>query len=163
MIAVAIQTAIVPPFSLLGGQPDLIFLLVVSWSLNAPLEQGVVWAFVGGLCKDLMSAAPLGTSTLGIILIVFGIRVVRLQIYSVGLFTLVWIVLLGTLIQQLLTFIIIMSAGFSPAFADQLGYGIVLEEISYIILPTIVYNLVAIVPIYWFVRRIQQWIGLESR
>ncbi len=155
-LAIAIQTAIVPQFSLLGGQPDLIFLLVIGWSLNAPLEQGVIWAFVGGLCKDLMSAAPLGTSTFGMIVIIFGVYSIRSQIYSIGIFTLVWVVLLGTLIQQLLTFIVIMAAGFAPAFADRLGYGIVLEEISYIILPTIVYNLVVILPTYWFVRLIQR-------
>lgn len=160
LLAVAVQTAIVPQFSLLGGQPDLIFLLVVSWSLNAPLEQGIIWAFVGGVSRDLMSAAPLGTSTLGMVIVIFGMYRLRSQIYSVGFFTLVWVVFLGTLIYQFLILIIVMAAGFAPAFADRLGYGIVLDEISHIILPTVVYNLVVMLPVYWFVRRIQRRIGL---
>jgi rod shape-determining protein MreD len=127
----------------------------MSWALNASLEQGIVWAFIGGICKDLLSAAPLGTSVLGMLIIIFAMHSIRSHFYSVGIFTLLWVTLAGTIVQQLSIFIILLITGFAPAFASRLGYGIVLQQISYITLPTIVYNLALILPIYWMVRRIQ--------
>lgn len=163
VLAAVLQVTLMPQISILGGRPDLIFLIVVSWSLNSSLEEAVLWAFVGGISKDLLSAAPLGTSTLGLIIILFAVHSIREQVYSVGLFTLIWVSILGSLFQQITILIIVYLAGFQPAFADTVGYGAVIDQIGYFVIPTIVYNLVAILPVYWFVRRLQIRIGLNER
>ena len=131
-------------------------LLVVAWSLNVPLEQGILWAVIGGLCKDLLSAAPLGTSIIGMVLLLSFVSLVRQQLYSVGVFTLVWVIMLGTVMQFSTTLLILFTSGFQPAFGSQLGYNVVFLEISTILLPTIVYNLIGIFPMYWLVRRLQR-------
>jgi rod shape-determining protein MreD len=155
-LASVLQVSFVPQLRILNGIPDLVLLIVLSWSLNTTLEDGVIWAFVGGICKDLLSAAPLGTSVVGMVIVVFGIHAIREQIYSVGLFTLIWSTLLGTTFQQFTVLVILLLAGYGPAFGDRLGYGIVLDSITSIILPTVFYNLLLILPVYGFVRRIQQ-------
>jgi rod shape-determining protein MreD len=155
-LAAALQVTLAPRISILGGTPDLVLLVVVAWSLNVALEQGILWAIVGGLCKDLLSAAPLGTSIIGMVLLLSVVSLVRQQLYAVGVFTLVWVILLGTVVQFVTTLVILFASGFQPAFADQLGYGVVFQEISYILLPTIVYNLIGIFPTYWVVRRLQR-------
>lgn len=161
-LAAALQASVMPQISILGGQPDLVFLLVISWTLNTTLEQGVTWAFVGGIIKDLLSAAPLGTSAFGLLIIVFGIHTLRQQLYSVGIFTLIWVTVLGTLFQQITVMVIlVVIGGFPPALADQVGYGALIQSITIIILPTVFYNLILILPIYALVRRIQR--PLEGR
>lgn len=155
-LAAALQASVVPQLSVLGGRIDLVFLLVISWALNAPLEQGVTWAFVGGIVKDLLSAAPLGTTTFGLLIVVFAIYALRQQLYNVGIFTLIWVTVLGTLFQQIVILIILFISGFQPANADRLGYGVVFQEITYTVLPTVFYNLVLILPVYWLVRHIQR-------
>lgn len=155
-LAAALQVSLAPHISILGGTPDLVLLVVVAWSLNATLEQGVLWAVIGGLCKDLLSAAPLGTSIVGMVLLLSFVSLVRQQLYAVGVFTLVWVIMLGTVIQFVTTIIILVGSGFEPAFTNQLGYGVIFQEISYILLPTIVYNLIGIFPTYWVVRRLQR-------
>ncbi len=124
-------------------------------SIFGGLEEGVVWAFVGGICNDLLSAAPLGTSIVGMVLLVFMVHALRRQIYTVGLFTLIWVVLLGTLFQHIVIIVILMLTGFAPAFSSQLGYGVIVQQFTSLILPTMVYNLIVIVPIYAFTRSIQ--------
>lgn len=163
ILAAALQVTVLPQISILGGRPDLVFLVTVSWALNTTLEQGVLWAFVGGLCKDLLSAAPLGSSIPGVLIIVFMIHALRQQIYSVGLFTLIWVSVLGTAFQQVSIILILYAVGFQPAFASQLGYGVLGEQIGYFILPTVAYNLFAIVPVYWTVRQVQRRIGATER
>lgn len=159
VLAAALQASLAPQISFLGGRPDLVLLLVLSWSLNVSLEQGVTWAFVGGIAKDLLSAAPIGTTSFGMVILVFGIHAVRQQLYSVGLFTLIWVVVGGTVFQQLISTTILLLSGFQPV----LGLGVVIEELSYILLPTIFYNLVLILPVYGFVRFIQRRIHPDAR
>ncbi|MBL8162572.1 MAG: rod shape-determining protein MreD [Anaerolineae bacterium] len=159
ILAAALQVSLMPQMSILGGRPDLVLLLVLSWSLNVSLEQGVVWAFVGGIVKDLLSAAPLGTTSFGMVILIFGIHAVRRQLYSVGLFTLIWVVVGGTIFQQLVSMSILLMSGFQP----ELGFGVVVEELSYILLPTIFYNLVLILPVYMFVRFTQRRLNQNAR
>ncbi|MCA0453519.1 MAG: rod shape-determining protein MreD [Chloroflexi bacterium] len=163
MLAAAIQVTVMPQISIFGGRPDIVLLIVSAWSLNTSLEQGVLWAFVGGICKDLLSAAPIGTSIVGMVLIIFAIHAIRQQLFSVGFFTLVWVSVLGTIIQQFTILIILLSTGFQPQYVDQLGYGVVLDQIRLFIVPSIVYNLIGIMPVYWFVRAIQRALGTDLR
>ena len=163
MLAAALQVTVMPQISFLGGRPDLVLLIIISWSLNSTLEQAVLWAFMGGICKDLLSAAPLGTSVIGLILIVFAINIIRQQLFSVGIFTLIWVTLVGTVIEQVSIFIILLLSGFQPEFASQLGYGIIVDQFRLFIVPTIVYNLIGIIPVYVIVRLIQRAVGTNLR
>jgi rod shape-determining protein MreD len=162
-LAVTLQVTVVPQFAILGGRPDLVFLLVIAWTLNSDLEEAVTWAFVGGLMKDLMSINPLGTSIVGMVIVVFGIYFVRQQIYNIGLIALTWIILLGTLVQQITTLIILFITGFQPISMSILGLTPLVQEIAYVIPPTMIYNLVAIFPVYWLVRRVQRRVVRERR
>lgn len=153
-LAAILQASIVPQFSILGGRPDLVFLLVVSWALNAPLVEGLVWAFVGGVLQDLMSAAPTGTSVIGLVLIVFALDVLRQQVYRVGLITLMWVALVGTLVQQIVVMIVLSLSGFGIPFVN---------NFSYVVLPTVFYNFVLIFPVYFFARQIQKRVAGRAR
>ena len=163
MLAAALQVTLMPQISFWGGRPDLVLLVAVSWALNSTLEQAVLWAFVGGICKDLLSAAPIGTSIIGLILIIFAIHAVREQLFSVGLFTLIWVSLIGTIVQELSIFLILMFSGFQPEFASQFGYGVIVEQFRLFIVPTIVYNLIGMLPVYIIVRLIQRAVGTNLR
>ncbi len=146
-LAAMAQTTFMPQIRILGGAPDLVFLLVLAWSINAPLETGVAWAFAGGLLQDLLSASPTGASAVGMILMVFGISQINRQVYGIGLAVLVGLVLVGTLLQQVMLMIILALSGFTI-------YPI--ENFTYVVVPTMAYNLVFIFPIYWIVRRVQK-------
>jgi rod shape-determining protein MreD len=162
-LAAILQITVMPRLSLLGGHPDLVLLIVLSWTLNSTLEQAIVWAFVGGITTDLLSAAPLGTSVVGMVIIIFFVHTARQQIYTVGIFTLLWVAILGTLVQHITIIIILLLTGFSPAFSSQLGYGVVFQDMTSLIFPTMLYNLIVILPIYGFTRRIQIRTGQDKR
>lgn len=40
-------------------------MLVVAWSIRRGIEDGIVWAIIGGIAVDLLSAAPFGASVIG--------------------------------------------------------------------------------------------------
>ena len=152
-LAVVLQSTVMPQIRILGGEPDLVFLLVLSWSINGRLEQGVTWAFVGGIAQDLLSAAPTGASVLGMIAVVFGIDRLKQQVYRVGFLLIVGLVIVGTVVQKVTFMIVAAFAGFTISPVD---------NFAYIILPTVAYNLLFIWPIYWVVRRVQRRSAAEQ-
>jgi rod shape-determining protein MreD len=145
IIAAALQVSFMPQIRILGGEPDLTFLIVLSWAVNARLEEGIVWAFVGGSARDLLTAAPTGASVLGMLILVFGIDRLRQQVFGIGLIAMIGLVIGGTILQEIIYMGVIALAGYQIR---------PIEMFSYTLLPTVAYNLVFIWPIYWFVQRV---------
>ncbi len=146
VLAVILQSSVIPQIRIFGGEPDLLFLMLLSWSINGRIEQNVTWAFVGGITQDLLSAAPAGTSVVGLVLIVFGIDQLKQQVYRIGFMLVLGLVIAGTVLQKVVVMLIAGFSGFTVA---------PIQNFTYVILPTIAYNLVFIGPVYWLVRRIQ--------
>ena len=152
--AAILQSTFVPQIRILGGGPDLVFLFVLAWALNTRIENGVTWAFVGGILQDTLSAAPTGASAIGMILLVFLINQINRQVYGVSLAVIAALVLAGTLMQQVIMMLVLRLSGFAinP-----------IESFTYVVVPTMAYNFVFIWPIYWFVRRLQKRYTRDGR
>lgn len=153
-IVAVLQATIVPQIRLLGGGPDLVYLTVLAWSIHADLDSSVVWAFVGGICVDVLSNNPTGTTSMGLLLTVFAVSGIGQQVYRIGIVILAGIVLLGTTIQQLTIMGILTLSGYDVQWLTSIGF---------VVAPTILYNLVLIWPIYWIVRRFQRRIERRTR
>ena len=145
IIAATLQVSFAPQIRILGGEPDLTFLVVLSWAMNARLDEGVVWAFVGGITSDLLTSAPTGTSVIGMLLIVFALHRLRQQVFGLGIVTLVGAVVFGTILQQTIYMLVNAIVGYEVHL---------IEMFAYVVLPTVAYNLVFIWPVYWIVRRL---------
>jgi len=61
-----VQVTVSPNFELYGVTPQLLFLITIVWALYYGLQQGLIWAFVGGILIDLFSAGPMGASSLAL-------------------------------------------------------------------------------------------------
>jgi rod shape-determining protein MreD len=57
LIAV-VEATVLPHLRVGNAQPDLTLLVVGAWSLRRGIEEGGIWAFVGGIALDLLSAGP---------------------------------------------------------------------------------------------------------
>jgi rod shape-determining protein MreD len=143
----AIQASVMPHVRFWDGAPDLVFLFVLSWSIHAPLDEGVTWALVGGIMQDLLSIAPVGMSSIGMILIVFAVHYLSRQVQRVGFFLIIGLVLAGSLFQQMMIWLLFGVLGFTTNLID---------DFSFVIIPTIIYNLALIWPVYGMARLIQR-------
>lgn len=153
-LAAVLQAGVVPHIRFLGGGPDLVFLAVLAWAVYAPLEQAVLWAFVGGIMQDLLSAAPLGMSSVGLVLVVFMVYAVRGQVYSVNLLLLALLLLAGVAVQQVVLLALLAFTG--------LPLNLV-RDLNYVVFPTIAYNLVLFWPVYLVMRRLQRRYATDRR
>ncbi len=78
MIVLAIvQSTILPKFPVLGFVPLLVLLVALAWGLLHTLEEGVAWAFIGGLLIDLFSVGPLGATSLALMAAVTAVILIQ--------------------------------------------------------------------------------------
>lgn len=147
LLAVAVQSSLLPQFRVYSGQPDLVLLLVLAWSVHADLEEGLLWAFFGGISQDLMSFLPLGSSTMGLVIGVFTIYWVRRQIFKLNIIVVVAIVMIMVVLQQ------IIQLGVLTLIGWDLG---LISVIRYAMIPSFLYNLALFVPVYVVLRLIQR-------
>lgn len=67
MLVLAIfQATVLPKFPILGFVPLPVLLVALAWGLLHTLEEGVAWAFVGGIFIDLFSIGPMGSTSLAL-------------------------------------------------------------------------------------------------
>lgn len=62
-----IQTTVLSRVSVLGGRPNLMLLVILIWAVVRGIDEGLIWAFVGGLILDLLSGGPLASIALALL------------------------------------------------------------------------------------------------
>lgn len=102
LIAAVLQSTWLEGIRVVGGRPDLVLLLAVTWSIIRGAEEGALWGFIGGVFCDLLSGSGLGLWTLSLTIVGFlagqrwvhalGPTVIRLALMSA----------LGTLLGHLI-------------------------------------------------------------
>lgn len=129
------------------GQLSLIMLLVICWSLRSSLADAFVWALVGGIMLDLLSILPIGASSAALVLIVFVVNGVGQQLLRLRILILLIITALATVFMTAYTLFALALMGNS--------YDIPMLA-RFMLLPTMIYNLACVIPIYALVRMAQR-------
>jgi rod shape-determining protein MreD len=132
-----------PSLSWSGVMPDLMLLVVVSWSLLRGTREGLLWALGGGLLLDLMSGGP------------FGVAVVSLALSSV-------IIGMGELNVARDSLWLPLVASVLATAAYNLSYWAILQVtgrffytvhgLLQLMGPSVMLNAIAMYPTYWATR-----------
>lgn len=70
LIAALVDTSVMPELRIAGARADLVFTLAIVATMIMGVEDGLVWAFLGGLMLDMLTPArPLGATTLALLLV----------------------------------------------------------------------------------------------
>ncbi|MCS7219942.1 MAG: rod shape-determining protein MreD [Anaerolineae bacterium] len=109
-----LQSVLLPLIAILGVQPDLILLAVMSWTLLRGLVEGLVWAFIGGLWLDLLSGGPFGLSSLVLVLVVFLISLLEANLFREHII-LVMVIAIGAGLLHGALYLLLLRLGGHPA------------------------------------------------
>jgi cell shape-determining protein MreD len=123
-------------------------LVVGAWSLRRGVEEGAVWAFIGGIFLDLLSAGPPSAHLFALLAasLVLGVDpstgLARRQVQSAGgsPFGLIVGVVLGTLVYHLVLLTALQLAGYAVEWQD---------ASTRIIVPHMIFNL-AMMPLVYY-------------
>src|SRR4051812_3511294 len=114
-------------------------MLVLSWTLLADTEEGMIWAVVGGVIQDLTTGLPTGTSALALVVVAFTANIVLGPVGRGNVIFPPIVIVVGTVLYHLLLIVLLAVLGRGVTF----NYAL-----TYITFPTVVFNLVLILPVF---------------
>jgi len=120
LLAALLQTTALPSMTILGVKPEMMLLIVLAWSLLRGVEEGLLWAFVGGLMLDFFSGGPLGASTLALLAVSFLSGLTRGSVTRASFLLPMGVALAGTLLFQGLFLLVVQLARGNVPWADSL-------------------------------------------
>lgn len=135
-LLMVIQSAILPRFPIFVMVPQLELLAALAWGLLRGPNEGVVWAFVGGVLFDLFSTGPMGATPLALMIAVLAVSFVQANLPPNRFLWPIFLGGLGALIYLLVYYGVARLSGKSPAGFTNL--------VSIILL-----HAVFMIPIYW--------------
>jgi len=148
LLTVAIlQTSAMPSLLPWGIRPDLMLLVVVSWSLLRGTREGLVWALGGGLLLDLFSGGPLGAATISLALSNLVISLGGLNIVRSFLWLPLAASTLATAIYDTAYLVILQLSGRPVQWVPNL---------LQVVVPSMIWNALGMYPIYGCMRWVQQ-------
>ena len=82
-----LQSAVVSQLRLADGQADLVLVVVVAWALTGRSQEAMVLGLAGGLFLDLLSALPLGSTALALVLVAYVVSLTEGRLWGAHLLT----------------------------------------------------------------------------
>lgn len=141
------QASLVPFVAPPGVRLDLVLVLVVIWGILRGPREGLVWAFIGGVCLDLTSGGPWGTAPLALVVVAFCTSVGEVNLFKSSVLLPVLIVFWATIFFALVYLFLLRSQQFP---VDWLGM------IRTVIIPSAILNAVSAVPAYYVLSRLER-------
>ncbi len=120
LLAAVLQSVWVDGIRVIGGRPDLVLLLVVTWSIIRGANEGALWGFIGGMFCDLLSGSGFGLWTVSLTAV--GLLVGQPWVHSLGptVIRLALMSAVGTLFGHLVLLLTMSLLG----YAVEIGRGI---------------------------------------
>ncbi len=144
VILTIVQTTVLPRLPLFEVIPSLPFLVALAWSLLSSLEEGIVWAFIGGLFMDIFTIAPVGGLSLTYMAATVGASLIYDLLPANRIVVPTLTAAVATMLQQLLYMLYLRL------------FGITISVSLTGILQIIMENVFVFLPIYWLLYLIRR-------
>jgi rod shape-determining protein MreD len=145
-LVAVLQSAVLRQIQFAGGNLDLLFLIILCWSMLRPTE-GLVWAALGGLFADLLSGGPFGATAVVYLLAALAAGQIQGRLWGSHPLIVMGLALLGTGMSHLLGLAILGLIG-RPL---DVGYAL-----AYVTLPTAFINVALVLPVYSALRALNR-------
>lgn len=137
---VIIQTTVMPHLTILGVKPDLMLLVVISWSLLRGAKEGLIWALIGGIGLDLVSGAPFGTLTGALVALSLVAGLGQLSVFRTHIALPLIAALVATLIYDLFFLLLLQVRGCSISWTDSLIKVVLPSMLFNVLLSPLIYK-----------------------
>jgi rod shape-determining protein MreD len=64
-----LQVSVAGHLAIRGALPAIVLICVVDWGILRGTDEGMLWAFIAGLCLDVFSGWPPGTNTVALVIV----------------------------------------------------------------------------------------------
>lgn len=148
VVALFLQVAVVPFFSIGGVKPDLLLVVVVCAALLGGAQRGAVLGAGAGLLMDLASAHTTGVTMLAKMVTGYMIGLAEQQVFKENVFLPMFALLVATVVHGLLFFGVLFLLGQPVYWRQAAVYGTALPA---------VYNAFVAVFVHPIIYRLDRW------
>ena len=138
-----LQTSVISRIMLLGGNADLVMLVLAAWGLQERTRGVWVWGAAAGLLVGVVSGVPWYIYLIGYLAVIGMAQLLVRRIWQAPLLAMFLVTLIGTLELLMLTYIQ------RTLFVVSLPFG---EVFTVIVLPSVLLNLLLAIPIHAIIR-----------
>ena len=152
-LLLVIQSAVVNRIPLLLGVPDLILLVITAWALQERVRSAWQWAIIGGLLVGYMSFLPIAIPLGGYLFATALALAFRRRIWQIPILAMFAVIFVASTSTQLATALYLSISGALITWLDALNM---------IVLPSLILNLILVVPIYALIKDLAEWLHPEE-
>lgn len=131
------QASLLGLFTIYGVKPELVLIVILTWSLTFGSSATLVWAFIGGIWLDIFSGGPMGASSIALMAasLVAGIGYRSLSRFNI--LVPLFVVVVGSLTFSFVYLGILELLDATGLLSGSLDLGAAVENIVF---PTMLYN-----------------------
>jgi rod shape-determining protein MreD len=148
-----LQSTLMPHITIWGVHPDLVLMVVTSWSLLRGAQEGMLWALLGGIACDLFSGGTFGVCTLPLLLVSFASSLGESNVFRFDLLIPILVIPLATLVYNGIIMVLLGLLGWPVAWGD---------DLVRIIFPAMLVNTLAMPLVYLVMRTLDRHTGREE-
>ncbi|MFC2065355.1 hypothetical protein ACFLXB_09705 [Chloroflexota bacterium] len=152
-LSLLLQIGIISRVNLLSGNADLFLAILVSWSLQSRVRSAWFWAVFAGLLVGYVSALPWYLVLAGYLVTIGASFLIKQRIWQSLLLEVFILIIFGTLMTHILSIAYLVVSGSDINL---------IEVLSMITLPSILLNLILIIPVNYLIRNLSTWIHPEE-
>ena len=151
-ITIMLQLAVFSRLPLLNGTADIVLVSLIAWALqeNVSTWEVRVWTLFAAIFVGYISAAPFAAIAVPYVVIILMVRWLQKRVWKASVWALLIIVVPGTLFQQTVSLFVLRIINNVPLPIS--------ESFIFVILPSMVLNLLFAVPIYLVIKDISLWL-----
>lgn len=145
VVTVIMQSTVLPLLMVNGIYPDMLLVVVVSYSLLSGTEKGMGIGFFGGLLQDLAFGNVFGINTLSKMAIGYLFGLAERKVFKEKILLPVVATAVATVLHSLVMFMVLFLLGYKVH---------ILASLMNNILPLIGYNVIIAIPVHHIVYRL---------
>jgi len=148
-LAVILQSAVISRVYLLSGVADLPLIMLAAWALQENVDSSWHWAVAFGALVGFVSAEPWYVPVMSYVFVVWLAQMLQRRVWQAPLLAMFSVTFLGTVILNILTFLVLRIAGIDMQIEDVLGR---------LVLPSVLMNMLLAIPVYTIMRDLSRWV-----
>ena len=148
-LAVILQSAVMSRIYLLSGVADLPLVMLAAWALQEHADSSWHWAVAFGLLVGFVSALPWYVPVISYVVVVALAQMLQKRVWQAPLLAMFSVTFLGTVILNILTYLVMRIGGTDMPFEDVLGL---------LVLPGVLLNMLLAIPVYAIMRDLSRWV-----
>lgn len=149
LLVLILQSSIVSRIYLLSGIADLPLVILAAWALQENVDSSWHWAFALGILVGFVSAVPWYVPVISYLVVVALAQTLQRRVWQAPLLAMFSITFLGTIVLNMLTYVVMRISGVNMPFEDVLGL---------LVLPGVLLNMLLAIPVYTIMRDLSRWV-----